>query len=214
MATNIPVWNDREFLNVHDSVQGVAHLDGFRLFQLWNLISNAPEGGSLIEVGVWRGGSAAIIARRAQKWHPQATVYLCDTFTGLPNVNGKRDRYLREGQGADTSVGMVSNFMASLGLKNVRIVPGIFPESFIDSARAFSFAHIDVDVYQSCRETFEWIWPKLLPRGIVVFDDYGYPETPGITLCINEIVEERQSELMWMPIPPMQAVVFKIPSAR
>ncbi len=115
---------------------------------------------------------------------------------------------------SETSVAWVSDLMFSLNLTNVRIVPGIFPGSFTDTVESISFAHIDVDVYRSCREAFEWIWPKLLPRGIVVFDDYGFPDAPGITLCINEIVEERRSELMWLPIRPMQAVMFKIPPAR
>jgi len=210
MPTSIPVWSDPEFLRAHDSVKGVSHLDGYRLFQLWDLISKAPEGGSLIEVGVWRGGSAAVIARQAQRRHPGATVYLCDTFTGLPNVNQHLDPCLKGGQGADTSAAMVRDLMVRMDLTNIKIVPGIFPGSFTDRIESLSFAHIDVDVYQSCRETFEWIWPKLLPGGILVFDDYGYPETPGITLCINEIVEERKSELLWVPIQPMQAVLFKI----
>lgn len=212
--TNRPVWNDPELLTTLESIQGIAHLDGNRLFQLWHLISMAPEGGSLIEVGVWRGGSGAVIARKAQKSHPGATVYLCDTFTGLPNVDPQLDPFLREHQGDDTSAKMVNALMISLELENVRIIPGVFPGSFTDPVDAFSFAHIDVDVYRSCRETFEWIWPKLLPGGIVVFDDYGYSGTPGMTLCINEIIEKRRSELTWIPIPPMQAVILKIPPIR
>jgi hypothetical protein len=42
-----------------------------------------------------------------------------------------------------------------------------------------------------------------------VFDDYGYHGTPGITRCIDELVEERRAELFWVPLPPMQVVVFK-----
>jgi O-methyltransferase len=214
MATNRPRWNDPEFLTTFESIQTVSHLDGNRLFQLWHLMSRAPEGGAVIEVGVWRGGSGALIARQAQRTHSAATVYLCDTFEGMPNVDPKLDPFFRGGEGADTGVTMVNGLLVSLGLTNVKIVSGIFPGSFTDQVDAVSFAHVDVDVYRSCRETFEWIWPRLVPGGIVVFDDYGYHGTPGMTLCINEIVEERESDLEWMPIPPMQAVIFKIPPVR
>jgi O-methyltransferase len=208
-ATNRPRWHDPTFLTTIEAVLGVAHLDGNRLFQLWDLTSKSPRGGALFEVGVWRGGSGAVIARQAARCHPGATVYLCDTFTGMPHPDPKLDPFFRGGEGDDTSVTRVNGLMVSLGLDNVRIVPGVFPGSFTENVPAVSFAHIDVDVYRSCRETFEWIWPKLLSSGIIVFDDYGYHGTPGITQCINEIVEERAGELFWMSIPPMQAVVFK-----
>jgi O-methyltransferase len=212
-ATNRPRWHDPEFLSMIEAVQGVAHVDGNRLFTLWHLIGSAPRGGALLEVGVWRGGSAAIIARQAQRAHPGAVVYLCDTFTGMPNVDPVLDPFFRGGEGADTSVTRVSGLMVSLGLDNVRIVPGVFPEAFTDRVDAVSFAHIDVDVYRSCRDTFEWMWPRLLPGGVLVFDDYGYHGTPGNTQCINEIVEQHRDDMFWMPIPPMQAVVFKVGDA-
>ena len=51
--------------------------------------------------------------------------------------------------------------------------------------RRFRLAHIDVDVYQSAADVLDWVWPRLSPGGVVVFDDYGFPATPG-----HELVDE------------------------
>ena len=40
--------------------------------------------------------------------------------------------------------------------------------------------HIDVDVYDSARDTLEWAWPRLSVGGVVVFDDYGSFECEGV----------------------------------
>ena len=45
---------------------------------------------------------------------------------------------------------------------------------------------MDVDVYQSTAESLEWIWPRRVPGGIVVFHDYGTHGTEGVTPYVNE----------------------------
>jgi O-methyltransferase len=82
----------------------------------------------------------------------------------------------------------VAALARKLDLPNVQILTGTFPE---DSGAAianvtFRMCHIDVDVYESGREILNWVWPRLLPGGIVVFDDYGFLSTGGITRLVNE----------------------------
>ena len=36
------------------------------------------------------------------------------------------------------------------------------------------------------REILAWVWPRLATGGIVVFDDYGFLSTGGITRLVNE----------------------------
>ena len=66
---------------------------------------------------------------------------------------------------------------------------GIFPEDTsnqIPPDAQFKLCHIDVDVYLSAKDVQEWIWDKLIVGGIVVFDDYGFGSTNGITNFLNE----------------------------
>ena len=33
-----------------------------------------------------------------------------------------------------------------------------------------------LNVYQSAKDVCEWLWPSLVPYGLVVFDDFGGAE--------------------------------------
>jgi O-methyltransferase len=109
-------------------------------------------------------------------------VYLCDTFSGVVKA-GPKDPGYRGGEHSDTSRKLVEDLIRNhLCLKNVHILEGIFPD---DTARridesVFCFCHIDVDVHDSAEDIFNWIWPKLSPGGIVVYDDYGCCRCQGI----------------------------------
>jgi O-methyltransferase len=68
---------------------------------------------------------------------------------------------------------------------------GIFPEETGDhiKSKTIKFCHIDVDTYQSAKDTFKYIWPKMANNGIIIFDDYGTQGLEGITRVCNEIKE-------------------------
>jgi hypothetical protein len=45
----------------------------------------------------------------------------------------------------------------------------------LPAGQAFCFAHIDVDVCQASVSCMEYIYPRLKPGGVMVFDEYaGY----------------------------------------
>jgi O-methyltransferase len=57
-------------------------VDLHRRYELWTLASRlAHLRGDVIEIGVWRGGTGALIAHKVQTVAPDRVVYLCDTFT-------------------------------------------------------------------------------------------------------------------------------------
>jgi O-methyltransferase len=66
---------------------------------------------------------------------------------------------------------------------------GVFPDAFDPSKLPgeVKFCHVDVDTYNSGRDVVEWVWPRLVSRGIVVLDDYGFWGCEGITRLGNEI---------------------------
>jgi O-methyltransferase len=57
----------------------------------------------------------------------------------------------------------------------VQLLVGVFPEETgcLVEDRKFRFCHLDVDVYQSAADVVEWIWPRLVTGGLIVFDDYA-----------------------------------------
>jgi O-methyltransferase len=191
-ATYAP-WNgDKMFLETYRMIQSSTLVDKYRCFELWRLVEQSKKlDGSLIEIGVWRGGTGALIARKAHLSGIVDTVYLCDTFSGVVKASDKDSSY-KGGEHADTTQQKVEELLEELGLTNVTILEGVFPEqtAHLIKEDRFRFCHVDVDVYQSARDITDWIWPKMTIGGIVVYDDYGFRGCDGVTEHINEQIPD------------------------
>jgi O-methyltransferase len=114
-------------------------------------------------------------------------VFLCDTWKGVVKT-GPLDTYYHDGKHADTSRAIVEALVSRMALTNVTLLQGVFPDETADAISdvQFRLCHVDVDVYQSARDVLAWVWPRLPVGGIVIFDDYGCPATPGVTELVNE----------------------------
>jgi O-methyltransferase len=188
VSTYAPWQSDADFQRVYRAVKRNTLVDVWRCYELWGLLGELAEvPGAVLEVGVWRGGSGALMAWRTASLGMREHVYLCDTWEGVVKT-GPSDIYYHDGKHDDTSRVIVEKLVQDMSLSNVELLQGIFPD---DTAQlvtdaTFRLVHIDVDVYQSAKDVFEWAWPRLSPGGIVVFDDYGCPATPGVTEFVNE----------------------------
>jgi O-methyltransferase len=116
----------------------------------------------------------------------RSEVFLCDTFTGVVKAGHSDDAY-KGGEHADTAESSVRALAEKLGVR-VRVLKGMFPDDTGNEVenRTFRFCHIDVDVYQSARESTEWIWPRLITRGVIVYDDYGFAGCDGVRKFLDE----------------------------
>jgi len=188
-ASYAPWKCDSEFKEVYNKIKNNTLVDELQCYGLWSLVEESSKTeGSLIEVGVWRGGTGALIAKRAELLGIKSTVYLCDTFCGVVKATEKDNQYVG-GEHSDTSIDIVRNLVNNiLKLKNVEILKGIFPEDSFHNIKEekISFVHIDVDVYKSAKDIMDAIWERINLGGIIAFDDYGFRECEGITLYVNE----------------------------
>ncbi|GHV81411.1 hypothetical protein AGMMS49944_32020 [Spirochaetia bacterium] len=189
VATYAPWLSDSLFISTYKIIENYTLVDKYRCYELWQLVEETAKlNGALIEIGVWRGGSGTLIAKKAELNEIKDTIYLCDTFTGVVKPGEQDSRYMG-GEHADTSKKILETVIKKLNLENIKILVGIFPEetSHLVSDNAFRFCHIDVDVYTSAKDILDWIWPKLVVGGIIVFDDYGFQTCDGITQFVNEL---------------------------
>jgi O-methyltransferase len=188
ISTYAPWQADPDFRRVYRAVKRNTLVDVWRCYELWSLLGELTEiPGDVLEVGVWRGGSGALMASRIADLGSHAEVFLCDTWEGIVKT-GPADIYYHDGKHDDTSKQTVERLVEALGLRNVKLLQGIFPD---DTGAAledltFRLVHIDVDVYRSAKDVFDWAWPRLSQNGVVVFDDYGCPATPGVTQFVDE----------------------------
>ena len=160
--------------------------DKHRCFWIWRLARYiASKEGEIAEVGVFKGGTARIIARSC----PNKKVHLFDTFAGMPDVNRAIDLH-RNNDFSKTSLEFARELLADCG--NVVFHPGVFPATAkaVEALR-FCFVHIDVDIYTSTRDCLEFFYEKMRPSGIMVFDDYEGEGCPGVKKAVDEFFKDK-----------------------
>jgi len=198
-ATYAPWHQDQEFINTFNAIAANTVVDYYRCYELWQLArQTAHLDGDILEVGVYKGGTGCLLARVASQGERMRHVFLCDTYAGIVKA-GPQDAYFKGGELADTSVALVKGLVDKLGLSNVSILQGIFPDETAAAVadKTFSFCHIDVDVYLSAQQVLDFVWPRLSVGGIVVFDDYGFSTCDGVTKLVNERIGKMKAVTLY-----------------
>lgn len=144
--------------------------------------SHCPPG-SLVEVGVYKGGTAWHLDKLAIEQNRACFLY--DTFTGIP-FSTPIDRHV-PGDFSDTDYEAVCRAMTC-----AVVIKGIFPESAVPMGKV-AFAHLDCDQYQSIIESCRYLEPLMVPGGVIWFDDS--PVLEGAEKAVRELYEGRIQEI-------------------
>lgn len=187
-ATYAPWLDDQKFMGLYRLVEAHTLVDIYRCYELFSwVIRNSHIPGDILEVGVWRGGTGCLMGAALQMVSPDATLYLVDTFSGVVKA-GPDDTWYKGGEHQDTSPGVVKGLAGLLKLQNVQVLSGIYPDEVNPALlNGLRLCHIDVDTYQSAKDVFCEVWPKVNRGGAVIFDDYGFWGCEGITRLCNEL---------------------------
>ncbi len=159
----------------------------FVLYQMFKQVDNLD--GDIAEVGVYKGRTAKLLALTCEK--SNKNVHLFDTFAGMPEVNPAKDNCYQKGDFSDTSLAEVQAFLSDC--KNITIYPGFFPataEPIKD--KVFSFVHVDVDIYQSVLDCCRFFYPRLVSKGMMVFDDPGFADCAGAKIAVDEFFADKE----------------------
>lgn len=151
--------------------------------------------GDFAEVGVYKGGSLKLIATLARN----KKIHAFDTFSGTP-INDVANGKTKKGD-YECNEAEVKDY---IGSSKVIYHTGIFPETA--TGEKFSFVHIDADTYQATSSAISYFWPRLVPGGQIVLDDYAWPDCPGVT---QAILEKFKYHDIWIKPDSHQAVVIK-----
>jgi len=180
----IHLWDtDEGFVSLLKQIKGRSVVGRKGCFMLYQLVRHAiGMDGDIAEVGVYKGGTAKLIAKVAAG--TTKTVHLFDTFSGMPPTDITKDLH-KEGDFSDAPLDDVKMYLKDCS--NVRFYPGFFPATSDNvSDLQFCFVHIDVDIYKSVADCCEFFYPRMVKGGIMVFDDYGSLSCPGAKTAIDE----------------------------
>lgn len=190
-TTYNPWLENTEFIEIYNLIKDHTLVDVYRCFCLYNSVIQHPHiKGDIVEIGVWRGGTAALLSKALQKISLNEKVYLFDTFKGVVKAS-QYDTIYRGGEHSDTTPLIVEKLLKKLNLNNFKIFEGIFPNEInfekLNLKLKIKLVHIDVDTYQSAKDCFLYVWKYVVRGGIVIFDDYGFYGCEGVTKFVNEL---------------------------
>jgi O-methyltransferase len=186
----------RDWPEEAETMIGLLRLDQLQQAVATILAESVP--GDLLEAGVWRGG-AAIFLRAVLKAHgePSRTVWVADSFAGLPVPDGRYredagNHHWRSNAVLAVSLEEVRRNFARYGLldEQVRFLPGWFKDS-LPAAPIGSLAllRLDGDLYSSTSDVLRSLYPRLSPGGFLIVDDYG-----ALPECRRAVDDYRQEE--------------------
>jgi O-methyltransferase len=163
------------------------------LYVLAERIDEEHTPGDVVECGVYKGGTAAIMARLATRSKLSRTVWLFDSFQGMPPTTDVDGAQAAQWVGKlATSQEEVARLvqLAGADMRRVRIVGGFFEHSFksVEIPR-IALLNLDCDWYESVRLCLRKFYDSVVPGGFVSFDDYGY--WPGCKAAVDEFFRER-----------------------
>jgi O-methyltransferase len=167
-----------------------------RIHNLCALAQRAEEEqipGDVIECGVYNGGTAAILARIATRSQMNRTVWLFDSFQGMPETNEKDGKQAQEYVGKVVgSLDQVKQLLRKAGanMDRVKIVAGLFQDTFprVDIKQT-ALLNLDCDWYESVKLCLEKFYDSVVPGGFVSIDDYGH--WPGCREAVDTFFKKR-----------------------
>lgn len=148
------------------------------LHELTARLKRLGVAGDIVECGVYRGGSAAVLGwSMMQLRESSRRLWLFDSFAGMPSA-GDRDGELSHGL-EGRYVGDEQLTRALLGRVGVpgeryEVVRGLFADTFPGVVTPpTALLHVDCDFYEPVKLTLEKFFPRVAPGGFVVLNDYG-----------------------------------------
>lgn len=156
--------------------------------------------GDIAECGSYVGVTAWFIAKETAA---NVDIYLFDSFEGL-SAPGENDEVRssdvhswRKGDLTATEDELRKNLA---GFKNIHVMKGWIPERFSEvEAHRFRLVHIDVDLYEPTLKSLDFFYPRLVDRGVIVMDDYGYNTCPGAYRAANEYADAVGARIIHLP---------------
>jgi hypothetical protein len=189
-----------------------------RFFSLVQLLRRAlPPAGLIAECGCYRGLSSYILCRYiklADQRFDGHGYRIFDSFAGLSEPQPEDAVGEREPQAPMLKqISRRGQFAARLeevrtalnSFPGVEFYPGWIPEAFpAEPGARYSFVHLDVDLYQPTRDSLEYFYPRLVPGGSIVCDDFNWP---GARKAIEDFCASVKAE--FTPTPFQQAHIAR-----
>jgi hypothetical protein len=216
-ANEIPSHYDAMAVQILKQVAPRTMTDHGKLFGLVEatryLVRNRVPG-DFVECGVWRGGSMQAVALALRELGAtDRELHLFDTFEGMPPPSAKDRRgdttaqELLASHDKDHRVWAVADLddvreaMAEIEYPGERVHfhPGMVEDTIPEHApERIALLRLDTDWYESTLHELEHLYPRLVPGGVLILDDYG--DWEGARQATEEYLARIGEPLLLLPV--------------
>lgn len=177
----------------------------YKLARIVRSMSEFP--GAVLECGTHHGATLVGMAHILRSRGISARLFGLDSFEGLPEPtadDGTLHPWVRTGGLGEASLEELTARLARMDLTSrVTLIKGFFDDTLPRlAAERFSLVHLDCDLYDSYMSCLEFVYPRMLPDGFIVFDDYGSAPYPGAERAVDEFFADRPERLQFYPGAP------------
>jgi len=167
--------------------------------------------GDIAEFGVASGVSLISFIRIIRALEPgdkrdQRKIYGFDSFEGLPELTEKDQTRIAVEKTVEMKKGGYDHPQSYPDLfrfvesdANTELIKGWFdktvPEFFNKNPHvSLAFVHLDADLYDSTLVVLENTWERLVPGGIILFDELNIPNFPGETEAYTDFFKDKEGK--------------------
>ena len=170
--------------------------------------------GDVVECGVWAGGSIAAAALLGVEDFPRRKYWLFDTFEGMtrPSVHDPKEAkegYLKTKHQSDEGSNwcevnetQVRDNLINVGvdISNCIFVAGDVAHTLRrdNLPSKIALLRLDTDWYESTLIELENLYPRLVPGGVLIIDDYGHWE--GARKAVDEYFKKLNFQPLLIPL--------------
>lgn len=166
--------------------------------------------GSIVECGVWKGGSIMAAIHTLIKHGQERQIYLYDTFEGMSeptefdkDVNGAFAKTRMQEESKVKSWVWAYSTLEEV-IRNVKTLPYDYQKiNFIkgkvedtlpdNQPDQIAILRLDTDWYESTKAELHYLYPKVVKGGVVIIDDYGHWE--GARKAVDEFIRSNKLKI-------------------
>jgi hypothetical protein len=187
-------------------------------YELFKMVNGLP--GAIVECGVFKGASLVRFAAfRTLLSSPTAKrIVGFDTFGTFPetiygpDVAGRQEFIDQAGE-QSISVAQLEDVLERQGTsEDIELVAGDIVETVPEYLRRnpelrISLLNLDTDIYEPAKVILEHLYPRIVPGGVLILDDYG--QHPGETDAADEYFRDTPVRIEKFPFATTPAFIRK-----
>lgn len=207
---------DKTFYNLYQKCKDYTMTSEERMYSLYNAVKYVVKAGikgSIVECGVWKGGSMMISALTLMKMNDKKRrLYLYDTFEGMSTPTKedktiydskdtmKKWESMQKEEGNEWCYAgleeVKSNMYSTKYPKNkIKFVKGKVEETLLKTKpKKIAVLRLDTDWYKSTYAEMKHLYPLLSKGGVIIIDDYGHWQ--GSKKAVDKYFKEKKINIL------------------